>query len=177
MLAYFFYIDGVYTIIEMATSYGSDVGISSDQLLLALLLTQIVAFPFAIIFGKLAKKVKTRKLIQISIFGYILIVLFALQLDKAWEFWFLAVCVAMFQGGIQALSRSYFSRMVPKENANEYFGFFDIFGKGASFTGTLLMGVITQITDSSTMGVAGLLILLIVGFILMSKVPQNNADI
>ena len=83
----------------------------------------------------------------------------------------------MFQGGIQALSRSYFSRMVPKENANEYFGFFDIFGKGASFTGTLLMGVITQITDSSTMGVAGLLILLIVGFILMSKVPQNNADI
>ena len=177
LLAYFFYIDGVYTIIEMATSYGSDVGISSDQLLLALLLTQIVAFPFAIIFGKLAKKVKTRKLIQISIFGYILIVLFALQLDKAWEFWFLAVCVAMFQGGIQALSRSYFSRMVPKENANEYFGFFDIFGKGASFTGTLLMGVITQITDSSTMGVAGLLILLIVGFILMSKVPQNNADI
>ena len=176
MIAYFFYIDGVYTVIEMATSYGYDVGINQTQLLLALLLTQIIAFPFAIIFGKLSEKIKARKLINISIVGYIFIVCFALQLDKAWEFWFLAVCVAMFQGGIQALSRSYFSRLVPKDNSNEYFGLFDIFGKGASFTGTLLVGVITQLTDSSTMGVAGLLILLIVGLIVMRKVPNNEAD-
>lgn len=176
LLAYFFYIDGVYTVIEMATSYGYDVGISSDQLLMALLLTQIVAFPFAIIFGKLSKKIQTRKLINISIVGYILIVLFALQLDKAWEFWLLAVCVAIFQGGIQALSRSYFARLVPKNNSNEYFGFFDIFGKGASFTGTLLVGIITQLTNNSTLGVAGLLVLLIVGLCFMLKVPHNQAD-
>lgn len=176
LIAYFFYIDGVYTVIEMATSYGYDVGINQTQLLLALLLTQIIAFPFAIIFGKLSEKIKARKLINISIVGYIFIVCFALQLDKAWEFWFLAVCVAMFQGGIQALSRSYFSRLVPKDNSNEYFGLFDIFGKGASFTGTLLVGVITQLTDSSTMGVAGLLILLIVGLIVMRKVPNNEED-
>ena len=97
-------------------------------------------------------------------------------MDKAWEFWFLAVCVAMFQGGIQALSRSYFARMVPKDNSNEYFGLFDIFGKGASFTGTLLVGIITQLTNSSTMGVGGLLILLIIGLIMMLKVPENEAD-
>ena len=177
MLAYFFYIDGVYTIIELATSYGKDVGIGDTDLLLALLLTQIVAFPFALIFGKLSKKFKTRKLIEVCVFGYILIVLFALQLDKAWEFWLLAVCVAMFQGGIQALSRSYFSRLVPKENSNEFFGIFDIFGKGAAFTGTLLVGVLTQITGHSKIGVAALLILLVVGLIILIKVPKNSADI
>lgn len=176
LIAYFFYIDGVYTVIEMATSYGYDVGIGQTQLLLALLLTQIIAFPFAIIFGKLSEKIKARKLINISIIGYIFIVCFALQLDKAWEFWLLAVCVAMFQGGIQALSRSYFARLVPKDNSNEYFGLFDIFGKGASFTGTLLVGVITQLTNSSTMGVAGLLVLLIIGLSVMRKVPENAAD-
>ena len=176
LIAYFFYIDGVYTVIEMATSYGYDVGIDQTQLLLALLLTQVIAFPFAIIFGKLTNKIKARKLINTSIVGYIFIVCFALQLDKAWEFWFLAVCVAMFQGGIQALSRSYFARMVPKDNSNEYFGLFDIFGKGASFTGTLLVGIITQLTNSSTMGVGGLLILLIIGLIMMLKVPENEAD-
>ncbi len=177
MLAYFFYIDGVYTIIELATSYGKDVGIGDTDLLLALLLTQIIAFPFALLFGYLSKKIKTRKLIEFSVIGYILIVLFALQLDKAWEFWFLAVCVAVFQGAIQALSRSYFSRLVPKENSNEFFGIFDIFGKGAAFTGTLLMGVITQITNSSKIGVGALLILLVVGLVLLIKVPHSSADL
>lgn len=173
LLAYFFYIDGVFTIISMATSYGKDVGVSDTNLVLALLLTQIVAFPFAILFGRLSKKVNTRKLIEICIFGYSLIVLFALQLDKAWEFWFLAVCVAMFQGAIQALSRSYFARLVPKDNSNEFFGFFDIFGKGAAFTGTLLMGIVTQLTGSSTYGVGALLILFVIGFIFLKQIPRE----
>ena len=124
LLAFFFYIDGVYTIIDMATSYGKDVGISDTNLLLALLLTQVVAFPCSILVGQLSKKMKNTSLIQISIVGYFFIVLFALQLDKAWEFWFLAVCVAVFQGAIQSLSRSYFARIVPKEKATEFFGFF-----------------------------------------------------
>ncbi|MDY6062738.1 MAG: MFS transporter [Erysipelotrichaceae bacterium] len=177
MLAYFFYIDGVFTIIEMATSYGKDVGIGDTDLLLALLLTQIIAFPFALLFGYLSKKIKTRKLIEFSIIGYILIVLFALQLDQAWEFWFLAVCVAVFQGGIQSLSRSYFSRLVPKENSNEFFGMFDIFGKGAAFTGTLLIGVVTQITGSTRIGVAALIVLLGIGFYFVKKMPKNAADL
>ena len=110
MIAYFFYIDGVYTIIEMATAYGSSLGLNSQGLLLALLLTQIVAFPFALLFGKAAKKYRTEKLIRLCILAYLCIALYAIQLDKQYEFWVLAVCVGMFQGAIQALSRSYFAR-------------------------------------------------------------------
>ena len=166
LLAFFLYIDGVYTIIEMATSYGKDVGISDNSLLLALLLTQIVAFPFAILFGKLAKKTAATKIIAFSILGYVGIALFALQLDRAWEFWFLAVCVAVFQGGIQALSRSYFAKIVPKEQSNEYFGLYDIFGKGAAFTGTFLIGLITQLTGNSKYGVGILPVLFLAGYFL-----------
>lgn len=166
LLAFFFYIDGVYTIIDMATSYGKDVGISDTNLLLALLLTQVVAFPCSILVGTFSKKLKNTTLIQISIVGYFFIVLFALQLDKAWEFWFLAVCVAVFQGAIQSLSRSYFARIVPKEKSSEFFGFFDIFGKGAAFMGTTLMGISTQLFDTSRAGVALLAVMFAVGFVL-----------
>lgn len=165
LIAFFLYIDGVYTIIEMATSYGKDMGISDNQMLLALLLTQFVGFAFAILFGKLAKKYSAIQMIQVCILGYMGVALFALQLDKAWEFWFLAVVVAMFQGGIQALSRSYFSKIVPKERTNEFFSFYDIFGKGAAFTGTLLMSVATQISGNSKFGLAVIGLLLMVGYL------------
>ncbi len=174
LLAFFFYIDGVYTIIEMATSYGKDVGISDNSLLFALLLTQVVAFPFAMLFGKLSKKYKTKDLINISIIGYFLIAIFALQLDRAWEFWFLAVCVAMFQGAIQALSRSYFARIIPKEESSEYFGFYDIFGKGASFTGAFLMGVTTQISGNSKTGVAFIALMFIIGYFVFNKAAKMH---
>lgn len=169
LIAFFLYIDGVYTIIEMATSYGKDMGISDDNLLFALLLTQVVGFPFALIFGKLAKKLSASTIIKICIMGYIGVTLFALQLDKAWEFWLLAVVVAMFQGGIQALSRSYFSRIVPKERTNEFFSFYDIFGKGAAFTGTLLMSIVTQAAGSSKVGLIAIAFLLIVGYFAFNK--------
>jgi UMF1 family MFS transporter len=175
VLAFFFYIDGVYTIIDMATSYGKDVGISDNSLLLALLLTQVVAFPCSILFGRLSKKFKAEKLISASILGYLGISLFALQLDRAWEFWFLAVCVAVFQGAIQALSRSFFAKIIPKEKASEYFGIYDIFGKGAAFLGTLLMGVSTQIFGTSKAGVAVISLMFVVGFALFKKaVFENN---
>ncbi len=172
LLAFFFYIDGVNTIIGMATSYGKDVGISDSNLLLALLLTQVIAFPCAIVFGKLSNKIKAEKLITICISGYICITIFSLQLDKTWEFWMLAVCVAMFQGAIQALSRSYFSRIIPKEKSSEYFGFYDIFGKCASFMGTMLMSVATQLSGSSKVGVAGIAVMLIIGFIIFKKATK-----
>lgn len=174
LLAFFFYIDGVYTIIEMATSYGKDVGIGDNDLLLALLLTQVVAFPFAIIFGRLSKKFKTKNLINVCIVGYFLIALFALQLDKTWEFWLLAVCVAMFQGGIQAFSRSYFAKIIPKEKSSEYFGFFDIFGKGASFLGTMLMGISTQISGNSKTGVAFIGVMFVLGFVVFQKAVKMH---
>lgn len=175
VIAFFFYIDGVYTIIDMATSYGKDVGISDNNLLLALLLTQVVAFPCSILFGRLSKKFRTEQLIHVSILGYLGVALFALQLDKAWEFWFLAVCVAVFQGAIQALSRSYFAKMIPKEKSSEYFGIYDIFGKGAAFLGTLLMGLSTQIFGTSKAGVGVIAIMFVIGFVLFRKaVIENN---
>lgn len=172
LLAFFFYIDGVYTIIDLATSYGKDVGIGDNDLLLALLLTQIVAFPCSLLFAKLSKRYQNVSLIQVCIGGYVGITLFALQLDKAWEFWFLAVCVAVFQGAIQALSRSYYARIIPKDKASEYFGFFDIFGKGAAFLGTLLVGVSTQLFDSSKAGVALIPVMFVIGFILLRRAAK-----
>ena len=164
LLAFFFYIDGVYTIIDMATSYGKDVGISDTNLLLALLLTQVVAFPCSILFGQLSKRVANTTLIKASIIGYFGVVLFALQLDKTWEFWCRAVWVAVFQGAIQSVSRSYFARIIPKEKSTEFFGFYDIFGKGAAFMGTLLMGISTQIFDTSRAGVAILAVMFAFGY-------------
>ncbi|MBQ7355253.1 MAG: MFS transporter, partial [Clostridia bacterium] len=163
LIAFFFYIDGVYTIIEMATVYGSDMGIDSNGLLGALLVTQIVAFPSSIVFGRLSAKFSPLKLIPICIAAYIGIALFALGLDQVWEFYFLAICVGLFQGGVQALSRSHFASIIPKEKSAEYFGIYDIFGKGATFTGTLLMGLSTDLFDTSKAGVAAIAMMLVAG--------------
>jgi len=169
LIAFFFYIDGVYTIIEMATAYGSALGLDTQGLLLALLVTQIVAFPFALLFGKLSKKYETASLIKFCILAYTGIALFALQLDQQWEFWFLAICVGMFQGAVQALSRSYFAKIIPPEKTGEFFGIFDICGKGASFIGTALMGVFAQITGSVNSGIFILVIMFIIGYYFFSK--------
>lgn len=176
MLAFFFYIDGVHTIITMSTSYGTDLGIDSTQLVLALLVTQFVAFPSAIAYGRLAGRFGTKRMLLIAVFAYFCITLFAaFFLRSAVEFWVLAVCVGLFQGGIQALSRSEFGKLIPKENANEYYGFFDIFGKYATIMGTLLVSVFTQLTGSSSYGVLSVAVLFIVGFVLLWKMPEEDA--
>ena len=174
LIAFFFYIDGVYTIIEMATSYGKDVGITDNSMLMALLLTQVVAFPCAIIFGKLSKKISADKLIMICILAYFCISVFALQLDTSFEFWLLAVVVAVFQGAIQALSRSYFAKLIPKEKSSEYFGIFDIFGKGASFMGTVLMGVSTQLFGSSKAGLIVISSMFVIGLVIFKLQSDNS---
>lgn len=174
LLAFFFFIDGVYTIIEMATAYGSALGLDTQGLLLALLVTQIVAFPFALIFGGLSKKFPTDRLIQVCIGAYTGIALFAIQLDKQWEFWMLAVFVGMFQGAVQALSRSYFAKIIPAEKAGEYFGIYDICGKGASFMGTTLVGVVAQWTGKANTGVAVIAVLFVIGFVLFGKAARLN---
>lgn len=176
MLAFFFYIDGVHTIITMSTSYGTDLGIDSTQLVLALLVTQFVAFPSAIAYGRLAGRFGTKRMLLIAVFAYFCITLFAaFFLRSAAEFWVLAVCVGLFQGGIQALSRSEFGKLIPKENANEYYGFFDIFGKYATIMGTLLVSVFTQLMGSSSFGVLSVAVLFIVGFVLLWKMPEEAA--
>lgn len=180
LIAFFFYIDGVYTIIEMATSYGKDVGISDTNLLLALLLTQIVAFPCSIVFGKLTRKYETDKLILVCIAAYFGVAVYALQLDAAWKFWMMATFVGVFQGAIQALSRSYYAKIIPKEKSSEYFGIFDIFGKGASFMGTMLMGITTQLFHTSKAGVAAIAVMFVIGFlvfVLQGKTEKTSYSV
>ncbi len=173
MVAFFFYIDGVHTVISMATTYGASLHIESTALILALLVTQFVAFPSAIAYGRLAGKYGTLRMIIIAVVAYVAIVLFAaFFLKTATEFWILAVAVGLFQGGIQALSRSYFGKLIPKERANEYYGFFDIFGRYASVMGTLLVSVVTSLTGDPSLGVLSIGILLIVGLVMLLRLSR-----
>ena len=184
LLSFFFFIDGVYTIIEMATAYGKALGLATNDLLLALLVTQIVAFPCCILFGHLSAKMDTARLIKICIVCYTGITLFAVFLKAEWQFWVLAVLVGMFQGGIQALSRSYLGKIIPPERSGEYFGLMDICGKGASFVGMTLIGVVSQFTEGMTLNLFGvqisnlgiavgtLVILFVVGYVLFCKADR-----
>lgn len=169
LIAFFCYIDGVYTIIDMATAYGQALGLDTTGLLLALLVTQVVAWPFSILFGRLSKKYNSNTLITICICAYTGIAFYALFLVSLTQFWILAVCVGMFQGAIQALSRSYFAKIIPAEKSGEYFGIYDICGKGASFLGTTIMGLATQLTGNANVGIAALSILFIVGLFFFRK--------
>ena len=172
LLSFFFYIDGVYTIMEMATAYGTSLGLSQNGLLLALLLTQIVAFPAALTFGALSKKYPTEKLIKVAIIAYFFIAIYALFLSNLVQFWILAVAVGLFQGGIQALSRSYFARIIPENASGEYFGLFDICGKGAAFLGTMIVGVVTQLTGIQNIAVGCLAFLFLLGLVIFNKVSK-----
>ena len=169
LLAFFFYIDGVYTIIDMATAYGSALGLDSTGLLLALLVTQIVACPFSLLFGRLSGRVAPQNLITVCICAYIGIAVFAMFLNSQVQFWILAVCVGMFQGGIQALSRSYFAKIIPQEKSGEYFGLLDICGKGAAFMGTAVVSMISQLTGSINLGVGAIVVLFLLGIVLFRK--------
>ena len=186
LLAFFFFINGVYTIIDMATAYGTDLGLDTTGLLLALLLTQIVAFPCAILFGKFSANQDSAKLIKICILCYTGIVMFAVFLVAQWQFWLLATLVGMFQGAIQALSRSYLGKIVSTEQSGEFYGLMDICGKGASFLGMALVGFINQITadvevnvfglrlQNANLAVSVLVLLFIVGYILFCKADKLN---
>ena len=177
LLAFFFYIDGVYTIIDMATAYGAALGLDTTGLLLALLLTQIVAFPCCIIFGVLAKKYSSASLITICIAAYLGIAVFAMFLTTQTQFWILAVLVGMFQGGVQALSRSYFTKIIPAEQSGEYFGLLDICGKGASFVGTAIVSITSQLTGDISKGVGMIAVLFVIGLFLFRYAVKLNAGV
>ncbi len=178
IVAYFFYIDGVNTIISISTSYGSKLGLDDISMILALLVTQIVAVPFSILFGKLADKVGSINLLCGAVAVYFCITVvgffmgFNIEQNPGEEsavtlslvlFWCMAFLVGTVQGGIQALSRSYFGKLIPAERSNEYFGFFDIFGKFAAVIGPLLVALFTQFTGRDSIGVISLAILFLVG--------------
>ena len=175
LLAFFFYIDGVYTVIDMATAYGQALGLDSTGLLLALLVTQIVAFPCVLIFSRLVKKVRPETIITICIAAYFCIAVYAYWLDTQFDFWLLAVLVGMFQGTIQALSRSYFAKIIPAEKSGEFFGIYDICGKGASVIGTALVSVLSQLTGSINIGVSALSVMFLFGLVLFRYSAKLNA--
>lgn len=174
LLAYFLYIDGVGTIISMATAVATDLGIEATVLVVVLLIVQIVAFPFTVLYGQLAKGFGDKKLIYLGIFTYIVICIYALSMKTATDFFILACMVGTAQGGLQALSRSMFGKLVPKEKTNEFFGIYNVFGKFSSIIGTTLLGVITQMTGNSLNGVFGLIILFIIGGILLLGVKEDG---
>ena len=186
LLSFFFFIDGVYTIIDMATAYGTALGLDTTGLLLALLWTQIVAFPCAILFGRLSAQHDTGSLIKVCILCYTGITVFGIFLASQWQFWALATLVGMFQGGIQALSRSYLGKIIPAERSGEFYGLMDIFGKGASFMGLLMASLVSQLTAGFTLDIFGvtlqnenfavgsLILLFIIGYILFCKADALN---
>lgn len=156
-LAYFFYIDGVHTIINLSTSYGSMLGLGTTDMMLALLLVQITGLPFCLMFIKLSEKFGSRRMIGFAILVYTFIIVYAFFLKHVWQFWVLALLCATCQGGIQALSRSMFGKLIPDKNrAGEFYGFFDIFGKMSSIMGPTLVGVISSNVAAKMMAEQGL---------------------
>ena len=157
IISYFFYIDGVHTIISMATSYGTNLGLDSAGMLLALLLVQVLGLPFCLLYMKLAARFGARRMVGVGICVYMFICIFAFFMDSLWQFWMLAVLCATSQGGIQALSRSMFGKLIPdRDRSGEFFGFFDIFGKFSSILGPTLVGAVSALAASRMLADQGL---------------------
>jgi MFS transporter, UMF1 family len=182
LLAYFFYIDGVDTIISMSMAYGRDLGFGVTLLIAVLLFIQIVAFPFALLYGRLAARFTTKKMLLAGIGVYSCVTLIAFMLPsisdmrmKTLAFWCVAFLVASSMGGIQALSRSYYGKLIPAEQSAEFFGFYNVFGKFAAITGPFLMGVISMITGESRWGVLSILVLFVAGAWLLNKVGTASS--
>lgn len=193
LLAYWFYIDGVDTIIVMAVDYGMSIGFDSNDLILALLIVQFVGFPAALGFGKLGQWWGPRKGIYLAIAVYMVLTLWGAMMKSKWEFYVLAVLIGCVQGGIQALSRSFYSRLIPREQSAEFYGFYNMLGKFAAIVGPSLMGGVgllvkrimmppsatpDQITAvghlASRSGIASLLILFVIGGILFYFVDEEQ---
>ncbi len=174
LVAYWFYIDGVDTIIRMAVDYGMALGFESSSLILALLIVQFVSFPATLIVAKLADIWDTKKVIYLSLLIYIAIIVFASMMEKVSEFYILAIMISLVQGGIQALSRSYYSKMIPQKYAAEFFGFYDLLGKFAVILGPLLIAGMALVSHSSRASIASVAILFIIGGILLFFVDEKK---
>ena len=174
LVAYWFYIDGVNTIIKMAVDYGMTLGFKPDKLITALLITQFVGFPAAIFFGWLGERIGARTSVLIGIGVYIGITTYAYYMKTATEFFALAVAVGLVQGGVQSLSRSMFGRLVPDGKSAEFFGFFNMLGKFATFFGPMLMAIVNYFTNETRTSILSLLLLFIIGGALLWRVPERS---
>ncbi|MEY4582452.1 MAG: hypothetical protein RL701_7155, partial [Pseudomonadota bacterium] len=175
LLAYWLYIDAVDTVIRMAVDYGLSLGLPSQSLIIALLITQFVGFPAAIGFSKLAQYVGTQRSILIGIAVYCAVTVLGYFMTNVTEFYALAIIIGLVQGGVQALSRSYFSRLIPQNEAGEFFGFYNMLGKFAAVIGPALMGVVSNLTGNPRLSILSLLVLFVGGALLLMRV-QPPAD-
>ena len=176
LMAYWLYIDGVDTIIRMAVDYGTSIGFPASSLITALLLVQFVAFPATLIYSRFASKIGIKNALYTAILGYTLITIFGAFVSKEWHFYVIAVFIACFQGGIQALSRSLYSRIIPKNQAAEFFGFYNMLGKFAAIIGPPMMGYIGLITGNPRLGILSIVILFILGGFILTKVDLQEGE-
>lgn len=174
LLGYWFYIDGVDTIIRMAVDYGAAIGLDRKDLITALLLTQFVGFPAAIAYGALGNKLGTRKGIFLGLGVYIGVTVWSFFMSQGWEFYAMAVVVGLVQGGVQALSRSYFATLIPAEKTGEFFGFYNMLGKTAAIVGPALMYVVTALTSSPRLSILSVIVLFVCGAALLRKVKPGK---
>ena len=174
LIAYWLYIDGVDTIIRMAVDYGMAIGFDSDNLILALLIVQFVGFPATLVFAKIAQILDTKKMLYIAIAIYLFIVFWAARMSESYEFYILATMIALVQGGIQALSRSYYSKMIPQTHSAEFFGFYNFLGKFAAILGPLLIAFVALFTQNSRLSIASIAIFFILGATLLYFVDEKK---
>lgn len=176
LVAYWLYIDGVDTIIRMAVDYGMALGFDSSNLILALLLVQFVGFPATLLFTKISEIMGTKGAIYLAISIYLFIIMWAATMMEVWEFYMLAIMIALVQGGIQALSRSYYSRMIPEGYSAEFFGFYNFIGKFAAIFGPLLIALVALLSENSRVSIASISILFIIGAILLYFVDEKKGE-
>ena len=175
LLAYWLYIDGLDTIVRMAVDYGRALGIDSNDLISALLVTQFVGFPAAILFGFIGERVGTKRALLVGIAVYVFITIWGSRMDETWEFYTLAVMIGLVQGGVQSLSRSLYARLIPAEKAAEFFGFYNMLGKFAAVIGPLMMGWVSLMTQSPRLSILSLLILFVSGGFLLFLLDVKKA--
>lgn len=176
LLAYWLYIDGVDTIVRMAVDFGMSLGFPSSSLITALLMVQFIAFPAALVYHRLASRIGVKKAVMIAIFGYCCITFIGYFMTQVWHFYALAAAIALFQGGIQALSRSLYSRLIPRDKAAEFYGFYNMLGKFAAVIGPALMGTVTILTGNIRFGILSILVLFVAGAFLLSKVDIAEGE-
>lgn len=175
LVGYWFYIDGVDTVIRMAVAYGSELGFESSSLIIALLMVQFIAFPGTLAYNWFAKKIGIKWGIFVAILAYCGMVVFGFFMTKIWHFFLLAALIGPFQGGIQALSRSFYSRLTPASKSGEFFGFFNMLGKFAAVIGPFMMGAISDAT-TPRYGILSILILFIIGGALFMTVNLKEGE-
>ncbi len=176
LIAYWLYIDGVYTIIKMAVDFGLSQGLSMQDLIRAILITNFVGFPATILFGRIASRWGTKRALCLGLTIYIVVTFAAVFITTATQFYLLAISIGLVQGGVQSLSRSFFARLIPEERSAEYFGFYNMLGKFSAILGPVLAGVVTLTFNSQRIGILSILILFVSGFFILLKVEQETAE-